>query len=146
MLGYGDVDIKCCGLQVEPAPEISRGREVEPAPGSENPCTTVSTGIWTGRNEKNDRCLTIDYERLTRNRFCCGWFCELRRINRGICLHRGQLNSSLSVCPGDHPVKGHFHSRDIAIIGVFNVHGNEADPSVGIAHLPHQQARLLVKV
>ena len=40
----------------------------------------------------------------------------------------------------------HFNSRNEAIIRVVNLRGDDADGRVGIAHLPHEQACLLVEV
>ena len=74
------------------------------------------------------------------------WFGELFCVDPWIWLHFGELGGGLVVGPGGHPMKGQFHSGYRAVIGILDVSGNQANGGVGIAHLPHQEAGLLVEV
>ena len=64
----------------------------------------------------------------------------------GIRLHLAQLDRRSAVRPGDNSAERYFDTADSPVVRIVNLRGNDADRGVDEMDLPHEKARLTVKV
>src|SRR5437762_13129884 len=82
---------------------------------------------------------------LFRRDDCRRGLAEARRLDRNIRLDVAELDDRLTIRPGHHGMERHFHTGDIAVIGIINLNWNCADRRVRIAELSQKQSRLIIE-